>query len=223
MKKGFLRALGTVLTLAGLVSGAAAEGWFGRDRSWTPGMFADVDEGAWYASAVKEAYELGLMNGAGDGTFSPEGVFTLSQAMAVAGRMYDLYYGGRGVLPSYRDNWEEDAFNYCLDNGIIRSGLYEDYTRGATRAEAAAILAGALPEEAWNAVNSVTELPDVGDATDNREAIFKLYNAGVLTGCDDFGSFRPDDVITRMEAAAIAARCADPALRRELDLILISN
>lgn len=209
--------LAAVLLVGLLSSNALADG-FVHVREYTPGMFRDVDESAWYAPAVRDVYEMGLMNGTSSGFFSPNGTFTVAQALTVAGRMYDIYYGGKGEIPSETGHWDADALKFCLDNGIVESGLYEDYQRPATRAEMAAIIAGAMPDEAWEAINSVTELPDVFDVTDNHEAIFKLYNAGVLSGSDDYGSFNPDQSIKRSEVAAIVARCADPSQRKTLNL-----
>lgn len=55
------------------------------------------------------------------------------------------------------------------------------------------------------------------DAIENeevRDCIYTLYNAGILTGSDAYGTFHPDDGITRAEVAAIMARIIDPAQRK---------
>ncbi len=43
------------------------------------GAFADVASTAWYASAVQTAYDLGIINGYGDGNFGPEDPVTYEQ------------------------------------------------------------------------------------------------------------------------------------------------
>ena len=50
------------------------------------------------------------------------------------------------------------------------------------------------------------------------DAVYTLYRAGVLTGSDDAGSFRPNTTIRRSEAAAIVTRMADPDLREQFTL-----
>lgn len=55
-------------------------------------------------------------------------------------------------------------------------------------------------------------LSKVFDAIENeevRDCIYTLYNAGILTGSDAYGTFHPDDGITRAEVAAIMARIID--------------
>jgi len=48
--------------------------------------FTDARSGDWYAGAVRTAYEYGLMNGYGDGTFRPEERVTREQAMVIIAR-----------------------------------------------------------------------------------------------------------------------------------------
>ena len=50
------------------------------------------------------------------------------------------------------------------------------------------------------------------------DAVYLLYRAGVLTGSDSAGTFRPDSTIKRSEAAAIVTRMADPSLRQRITL-----
>ncbi len=48
--------------------------------------------------------------------------------------------------------------------------------------------------------------------------ILALYNAGILTGNDKYGTFRPDSDIKRSEAAALICRIAIPDMRLEFEL-----
>ena len=57
-------------------------------------------------------------------------------------------------------------------------------------------------------INQITALPDAADA-----AVLSFYNAGILTGVDDWGTFAPDKTLTRAETAAMVARVARPELR----------
>lgn len=80
------------------------------------------------------------------------------------------------------------------------------------------VFANTLPESELQPINTVDSLPDVGENTMNRNAIFKLYRAGVLTGSDSSGTFGPSETITRAAAAAIIARMAIPSERKILKL-----
>lgn len=68
-------------------------------------------------------------------------------------------------------------------------------------------------------INNVQTLPDVTGSTKYSQEIFSLYNAGVLTGSDVFGTFKPNDNIIRAEAAAILTRVALPAQRKTVVLM----
>ena len=81
-----------------------------------------------------------------------------------------------------------------------------------TRAEMAAIfsrtsLGRSIPE--INSLNRVkAAVPDVKTGDYAAEAIFGLYAKGILTGSDGDLTFRPNDSLTRAEAAAIVTRMA---------------
>ena len=65
------------------------------------------------------------------------------------------------------------------------------------------------------AINRITDYPDSSTTYDEevREGVLRLYNAGILTGTDRFGSFSPHGYLTRAEVAAMAARILRPELR----------
>ena len=48
--------------------------------------------------------------------------------------------------------------------------------------------------------------------------MLKLYNAGILTGSDAAGSFKPTSTIQRSEVATIVTRMADKSLRKTFTL-----
>ena len=70
------------------------------------------------------------------------------------------------------------------------------------------MLAAVVPEDMLTPINQITALPDTADA-----AVLSFYNAGILTGVDDWGTFAPDKTLTRAETAAMVARVARPELR----------
>ena len=212
-------ALVMALGLLPITAGAA----FTATRTYKSGQFTDVADSAWFAKDVKKVYELGLMNGNSTTTFNPKGMFTVAEALTVAGRMHHLANGGSGTLPKTSGAWYQGAVNYCLAQGIITRGQFDSYTRNATRAEMAGVVRAALPDGQWKAINSVSALPDVSAGTDYSQAIFDLYNAGVFTGNDKYGMFQPYANITRAEVAAIVARCADPGQRKTLNLKPLSE
>ncbi len=187
---------------------------FVSKRSFTKGMFLDMpyNETAWYDSYVEKVVRIGLMQGSSAGRFLPNGEVKLSEVIAMAARLHNIYMGQTGDF--YQGPvWYNVYVNYAIANGILREGDFADYDRPATRGEMAYILASAVPSDALDGINDVKELPDVTAATSYSHQIFSLYRAGVLTGYEDH-SYHPESTITRCETAAIIARIADVTLRQ---------
>jgi len=111
--------------------------------------------------------------------------------------------------------WYDMYVNYALDNGIIELHDFytDDYTRNITRGELCSLFAAALPNESFNAINDIKGIPDVSDTDKNADVYLMLYNAGILLGSDENGTFNGTSDIKRSEAAAIINRAALPESR----------
>lgn len=186
---------------------------FTAKHPFTKGMFLDMpyNETAWYDSYVEKVVRIGLMKGSTEGRFLPFGDVRLSEVIAMASRLHNIYNGESGEFHQ-GPVWYSVYVNYAIANGIIRDEDFSDYNRPATRGEMAYILASAVPAAALEQINTATELPDVTTATPYSYKIFPLYQAGVLTGYED-RSYHPGETISRCETAAIIARIADVSLR----------
>ena len=211
MRKNILRrtfAVTLILTLilTSAVTAFAGMSNFSESKSY-PG-FSDVAKSAWYYSDVSKSCKLGLFKGYPDGKFKPTGNFTLAEAVKVAAVVRATYEGEAPPTNYDSGEWYENYVAYAKDKGIIKSGDFSNYSKNAKRSEMAYIFSRALPSSEYNAINNVTTLPDVTSSTKYQSNIFTLYNAGVLRGDDDYGTFRPSDNIARAEAAAIINRVA---------------
>ena len=80
------------------------------------------------------------------------------------------------------------------------------------------MFAHALPDSEYKPINNITELPDVNEDTKYNEEIFKLYNAGILSGSDKYGTFEINNQITRVQATAILNRLVNIDKRKALSL-----
>lgn len=180
-----------------------------RVSAYQSGQFSDVSESAWYGDkktgAIRNACELGIMQGSGKGKFQPNASITRAEAIKMATVLSDRYWGGTGALGAGSQVWYHDFLNYALANRILSWNTFSSYNTPATRAEMAYLFANALPESALNSKNSVT-VPDVSASTPYHTEIERLYRAGILTGDAGTHAFRPNDPITRAEAAAIIVR-----------------
>lgn len=209
-------ALLMALSLAPTANASATSGMgnFKKVREYQG--FSDVPDSAWYAKDVRKAYEMGLINGGSDGRFNPEGNLTVAEAVTMAVNVCTTYWGlsiEQGTTP-----WYQGAVDYALgDSHILYEGQFSDYSQLATRADVARMFANSLPGREFGRINRVAWIPDVTPNTSNYNYIYVLYNAGIVTG-DNAGLFRPDDTISRAEAAAILNRLASSGERKHIDL-----
>ena len=208
---------GTSPTLTvNVTDGTGSMSNFVKTKTYTSGMFSDVDENAWYGNnqqkVIANAYEYGLMKGDSATTFNPAGNMTIAEAIAVAARVNKIYATGNGDFEQ-GSVWYQVYVDYVVANNIIAANDFAYYTKAATRAEMAYIFSKALPAAEFASQNTVNSLPDVNNSTPYYSAILVLYKAGVLAGSDAQGTFNPSNNITRAEAAAIISRVILPGTR----------
>ena len=189
---------------------------FKKVNEYTSGKFTDVNAKDWFAPNVQKAYELGLVKGASETTFNPSGDITVAETIALACRLHSIYNTGKAEF-TQGNIWYQVYVDYAVANGIISNNQFTTYTKAASRAEFAAIMAKSLPADALGAINSV-KLGDIPDVKGNEAAygadVYLLYNAGILTGSDSYGTFSPNSNIIRAEVAVIVSRMADTSLRK---------
>ncbi len=171
------------------------------------GSFGDVTEADWFFSPVCYAYRTGLVNGVSSTAYNPSGSITLAESIALACRLNRIYNTGYAAFEE-GSPWYQVYIDYAEENGIKTD--FPDYSRSAARSEFVEIIAGSVPDEAFEPLirlpmNCIYDIP--GDAEYRAEA-YKLYEAGILEGSDERAGFYPDSDIKRSEAAAIAARVA---------------
>ncbi len=175
--------------------------------------FTDIPAGHWAASVIETCYEYGLMNGTSATTFDPTGDLTIAQALVMACRVHEIYATGKSTLTN-GSPWYQPYVDYAIAKGIVAAGDFTDYNAKATRGEMAYIFCNALPASAIPACNYLEFIPDVDETTPYAAEILTLYEGGILTGSDAFGTFYPGNTISRAEAAAIIARIAIPHQRK---------
>lgn len=217
-------ALCTLLSLAPVaIAEEAAQPGFDNFKVVNPyqqDQFPDVSIDDWFFENVVTAYAMGLMKGNANGTFNPNGSVTIAEAVAIAARLHSIYTTGTENFVQGTP-WYQVYADYAYQKGIF-SGAYtlNNANEPATRWEFAMILASALPEEAYEAINTVADeaIPDVSLADTYGPDVYKLYRAGITIGSDSNGTFNPESSIRRSEVAAIVTRMAQPDLRQSITL-----
>jgi len=210
---------GTEYTLEFSMKGGAATGSinnFTPINTYESEQFTDVNENAWYGfnnqKVVGSAFRYGLMKGNSATTFNPTGNITIAEAITMAARVHSIYSIGKDEFVQ-GNPWYQVYVDYCVSNGIIKNNEFTNYSRAATRAEMAYIFANALPATEFMSQNTVNTLPDVNSETPYYDAIILLYEAGIVGGSDDKGTFNPSSNIIRAEAAAFISRIILPDMR----------
>ncbi len=187
----------------------------GHDELINP--FLDVANNAWYAEDVLSAVSTGLINGKGDGAFKPDDYLTYAEAVKLAACMNQLYTNGKVTLENGQP-WYQTYVDFCKKNNIIRNDYtWSDYT---TRIGYMYIFASALPDEAYEEINTIDDnmIPDVSSDAPYAACVYKLYRAGIVTGVDAAHNCNPTANIKRSEVAVIVARMMDPTKRKSFDL-----
>lgn len=227
-------------TLSGAIGdGCAVKGTSLAAETWAWGLFADRDAGRPYSQHLyididtpEELAWLEQIGGRGwpDAVATYDGVkypgemrfFSLDEERGGFYFHPDDYEGFLAATEHVRpfaadaDAWYRDAWYYAYTHRTEDSADSEYYlmeglvhSNDATRwdfASRLAQVAGELP-----AINAIETIPDLDGWQEND--LLPLYNAGILTGVDDYGTFYPEGTLTRAECAAMLARVLRPELR----------
>ncbi len=181
--------------------------------------FRDLEEGRWYVTPVQHVCALGLMKGVEDTVFRPNGTVPISQVVAVTVRVYEQYMGLPDESEGYGDTWYDYYMDRARQYHMLPPALQDvKPTRPATRAEVAAILYNALPLAELEPLNRIDALPDYSSDDLYWNQVLTLYNAGILTGSDEYGRFYPDNAIRRSELATLLDRLTQKESRKIIEL-----
>ena len=185
--------------------------FFRNQAEYPTGKFQDISVSQ--EPTVKTVYELGIMNGQSENRFDPSGSLTVAEAVKMAAMVNNTYNGFNGTFPVQENGtaWYQPYVDYCVALGIMTGTEFTDYDQPATRAQMAYLFANALPEQEVTEISDMPAFPDVTEQTPYCESIEALQKAGIVIG--DENGYRPNDMISRLEAAIIISREAVPDMR----------
>lgn len=150
----------------------------------------------------KPAPTKGYIAGYPDHTFRPAKSMNRAEAAAILARLCKLT-GGDSTKPDFKD---ADGWYNAAINDVVKAGYMKGYPDGSfkpdqpiTRAEFAVILSHVLKDE--------TAPSPFKDTAGHwaKDAIDKAYAQGIIKGYGD-NTFRPDALVSRAEAVAMANR-----------------
>ena len=173
-------------------------------------QFSDVQPGAWYYENVMRAVELGILSGYPDGTFRPMNTITrrdfaimLAQALG-----HDNDEAATSPFPDVTDSdYGVSSIAYLYDQQITVGDEKGNFNPDAniTRQEAAIFLAKAFEA---TGTTSETFTDDAKIASWAKSFVYAAKAAGLMNG-DANGAFRPNDKLTRAEAASVMVNAVD--------------
>lgn len=178
-------------------------------------VFSDVSDSDWFCRSVVILQNLGLVSGRTETTFVPKGNVTLAEAVTLSVRIYEMYHG-LDETQQGETVWYENYIASGIAYGILPAD-WTDYTQPANREQVAYLMAHTLPAQELAAVNDVTTFKDMEDVVYQTE-VLSLYQAGILQGRDEYGTFDGEASITRAELSAMLVRLILPEERLSFTL-----
>ena len=158
--------------------------------------FADVNANSWYYSGVKFAYKNGLMNGTGNGTFSPNADTTRGMIVTMLARLEGVSTSGTP--------WYAAGQKWAMDAGISDG---TNMTGAITREQLAAILFRYAKQKGCDVSKSV-ELNGFADAntvsTYATDAMRWAVASGLIQGSNS--KLNPKATASRAQVATILMR-----------------
>ena len=172
--------------------------------------FTDVPENAWYYKYVMDCANKGLVSGVGDNQFNPNGVMSRAQFFTVIVRY--LYPDAVKSYQGPSAHWWDAYYNIAVEKGLITVEEFrndETISQGMSRQEMALVISRALetkgqaPEVLVNS-SKIADYNSIG--TYYRTAVRTTYTAGIISGVDSKGTFKPQGTLTRAEACTVLVR-----------------
>ena len=157
----------------------------------TEGSFNDVASGSWYADAVKNVVNKGLMAGTGKDTFAPDNQVTRAMMWTVLARL-----DGKDV--SGASTWYAKAMTWAIEKGVS-DGTFP--ANSITREQLATMLwrAAGSPE----AKGALTNFNDAASVSSwATQAMTWAVEQGLISGMGD-GALNPQGNATRAQLAVI--------------------
>lgn len=199
---------------------------FKKVNAFRNSTFNDVEKSDWFYYDVKAIYELGIMTGKSENSFSPNDSMTIAEAITLVARLHAIFYG---IEDPFDQTWpwystyidyairnhykilnhlnQIDEIDYSLKN-------YIDYNAKISRACFTVLIYSAFSGEKFVEINHIPDdsILDVRSSDYYYTAVYTLYKVGILNGAGE-GYFSPQKDIKRSEVATILNRIIYPINR----------
>ena len=174
--------------------------------------FTDVDEGAYYAEAVRWAASTGIVTGLTETTFGTDSVCTRAQAAAMIYRCAQAQ--GKGFTGAWMfhlpftdvPEWAYESVAWCYMNSVTTGVSETSFAPGndCTRAQIVTFLWRAAGSPAPKRISSFTDVP--ADAFYAKAVAWAVEN-GITSGTGE-SKFSPNATCTRAQAVTFLYRAS---------------
>ncbi|MBP3580807.1 MAG: hypothetical protein J6K12_06130, partial [Clostridia bacterium] len=147
------------------------------------------------------------------GIMLPESNVSVAEAVVLVSRMNAIYNNNEIDMVS-GDKGYDMYIDYAIENGLIQEGQFTNYDRNIMRYEFVQMFANALPAHCYQPINDINSIPDVAETEEYYDDLMMLYEAGVVMGTDEYGSFLATNPIKKYEMAQIINRAVLPENRK---------
>jgi hypothetical protein len=153
--------------------------------------------GHWGEAAIDKWSGYGVLQGDGDGTFSPERAMTVEELATVLANAFGYSESYKGELPGYAGTWGESAVRRAVAAGALAAG---EASSELTRELAAKIISKALGVTPTGGETKFSD--DYAVSPKYKPYVNALGKLGVFNG-DTRGRFMPDAGFKRAEVMQV--------------------
>lgn len=173
--------------------------------------FADVKQGSWAYEAINAMSDRMIIAGYPDGSFRPGDTITYGEFVKMALVAATGEDAGNASAGNWALNYYSKALalGYFTEYDIEKARLNDKITRAHMALIISSILGGVKIDDYDEIQKGIT---DITYKTKYEYDITKAYASGILTGYTD-NTFRPDQTLSRAEAAAVIHRLVDETKR----------
>lgn len=176
--------------------------------------YADIPADAWYASAISHVTEKGIFGGYTDGRFGPDDAITREMFVTALGRLAGVEKDSKttnaftDVAP---DSWSAPYITWAYEHGITNGTTDTTFSPkdSITREQVAVVLDNYLTLTDTEAQNEAEDISTYADADDisawAQDGVQAMRDHGLMSG-NNAGEFKPQDSISRAEAAVVLTR-----------------
>lgn len=166
--------------------------------------FGDLESVSWAKEAIEALSEKKIISGYGDGNFKPNNSITRAETAKIIVTAFEMKeLQADKTFDDVKDgDWYANYVNKLVANGYMNG--YSESVFGAadgiTRQDFAVTLYRVIGKPEAESETEFTDSQDIADYA--KAAVNYLASKKIISGFED-GSFRPNEIITRAQAAKI--------------------